>query len=316
MAGRPVLALTGPSVFGLRLVTLALYAVFALLAWRLTLRLTGDRWFALLVAVLLAFGSDRIVKNQLIAGGGYPEMNAAGVALAVLAYDLAAGRPGRRLARWAAWGLLAGLMIWVDPLVLPYVAATGAVLVAFRRHELRGRAGALLGVAALVGAAPLLVNSLLTGRNPLTAVFAAAGAPASPPAGRSDCTAACWSALHSAWASARRATAPRGSSGGRSRCPCCSSSARSRPGVRCGPRPPPPEGRGTPPPILLPPEVRGTSIPFPPCRPPPFKFPAGGRGTPPPGGCRTAPPGRARGWPPRCGSPCWRPRRPPSPRTR
>ncbi|WP_328851969.1 glycosyltransferase family 39 protein [Micromonospora globbae] len=176
----PVLALTGPSVFGLRLVTLALYAVFALLAWRLTLRLTGDRWFALLVAVLLAFGSDRIVKNQLIAGGGYPEMNAAGVALAVLAYDLAAGRPGRRLARWAAWGLLAGLMIWVDPLVLPYVAATGAVLVAFRRHELRGRAGALLGVAALVGAAPLLVNSLLTGRNPLTAVFAAAGGAGEP----------------------------------------------------------------------------------------------------------------------------------------
>ncbi|MFD0788373.1 hypothetical protein ACFQZ8_31045, partial [Micromonospora azadirachtae] len=124
----PVLAVTGPSVFGLRIVTVALYALFVLLAWRLTLRLTGDRWFALLLVALLAFGSDRIVKNQLIAGGGYPEMNPAGVALALLTYDLCTGRSGHRLPRWAAWGLLAGLMLWVDPLVLPYVAGPGAVL--------------------------------------------------------------------------------------------------------------------------------------------------------------------------------------------
>ncbi|MET8199118.1 hypothetical protein [Micromonospora taraxaci] len=173
----PVFALAGgPSLVGLRLPTLALYAVFLLLAWRLTLRLTGDRWFGLLVVALLALGSDRIVKNQLIAGGGYPEMNAAGVALAVLAVDLATGRPGRRLARWAAWGFLSGLMLWVDPLVLPYVVATGALLVGFRRRELRGAAGALLGAAAVLGAAPLLLHSLLNGRNPLHAVLAASGA--------------------------------------------------------------------------------------------------------------------------------------------
>ncbi|MFF5178289.1 hypothetical protein ACFY2Q_09730 [Micromonospora sp. NPDC000316] len=176
----PVFALAGgPSLFGLRLPTLALYAVFLLLAWRLTLRLTGDRWFGLLVVALLALGSDRIVKNQLIAGGGYPEMNAAGVTLALLAVDLAAGRPGWRLPRWAAWGFLAGLMVWVDPLVMPYVLATGAVLVGFRHRELRGRAGALLGSAAVLGAAPLLLHSLLTGRNPLHAVLAAGGADAS-----------------------------------------------------------------------------------------------------------------------------------------
>ncbi|WP_434971546.1 hypothetical protein [Micromonospora peucetia] len=171
----PVFALAGPSTLALRLPTLALYAVFVVLAWRLTLRLTGDRWFALLVVALLALGSDRVVKNQLIAGGGYPEMNAAGVALAVLAYDLAAGRPGRRLPRWTAWGFLAGLMLWVDPLVLPYVAATGAVLLAYRWRELYGRAGVLLGAAALVGAGPLLVHSLATGRDPLGAVLAASG---------------------------------------------------------------------------------------------------------------------------------------------
>ncbi|MET7672482.1 hypothetical protein [Micromonospora luteifusca] len=176
----PVFALAGgPSLLGLRLPTLALYVLFLLLAWRLTLRLTGDRWFGLLMVALLALGSDRIIKNQLIAGGGYPEMNAAGMALAVLAVDLASGRPGWRLARWAVWGFLAGLMVWVDPLVLPYVVAIGAVLVGFYRRELRGAAGALLGAAAVLGAAPLLLHSLLTGRNPLNAVLAASGANAS-----------------------------------------------------------------------------------------------------------------------------------------
>ncbi|MFI7574073.1 hypothetical protein [Micromonospora sp. NPDC049497] len=171
----PVFALAGPSTVGLRLPTLALYAIFLMLAWRLALRLTADRWFGLLVVVVLALGSDRVVKNQLIAGGGYPEMNAAGMALAVLAYDLATGRPGRRLPRWLGWGLLAGLLLWVDPLVLPYVAGIGAVLVAYRWRELRGRAGALLGLGALVGAAPLLGDALAAGRNPLDAVLAAAG---------------------------------------------------------------------------------------------------------------------------------------------
>ncbi|RKN50907.1 hypothetical protein [Micromonospora endolithica] len=171
----PVFALAGPSTFALRVPTLALYAVFLLLAWRLTLRLTADRWFALLVVVVLALGADREVKNQLIAGGGYPEMNAAGVALAVLGYDLAAGRPGRRGPRWAGWGLLAGLLLWVDPLVLPYVAGLALVLVVLRWRELRGQAGALLGLGALVGAAPLLVDSIVAGRSPLDAVLAAAG---------------------------------------------------------------------------------------------------------------------------------------------
>ncbi|MGC4864150.1 hypothetical protein ACLQ3B_01790 [Micromonospora sp. DT53] len=186
----PVFAVAGgPSLLGLRLPTLALYALFLLLTWRLTLRLTGDRWFGLLVVALLALGSDRVVKNQLIAGGGYPEMNAAAAALALLAVDLAssrperpsagAGRPGWRLARWATWGFLAGLMLWVDPLVLPYVAAVGAVLVGFCRRELWGAAGALLGAAVVLGATPLLLHSLLTGRNPLHAVLAASGANAS-----------------------------------------------------------------------------------------------------------------------------------------
>nr|WP_258544801.1 hypothetical protein [Micromonospora provocatoris] len=125
----------------LRLPTLALYALFLLLSWRLTRRLGGDRWYALLVVAVLALGADRVVKNQLIAGGGYPELNPAGAALALLTVGLCVTGPGARLPRWAAWGLVSGVLLWVDPLILPYVLTLGALLVARRRRELAGRAG-------------------------------------------------------------------------------------------------------------------------------------------------------------------------------
>ncbi|WFE31414.1 DUF423 domain-containing protein [Micromonospora sp. WMMD975] len=171
----PLIAVTGPSVLALRLPTLALYALFLLLSWRLTRRLGGDRWYALLVVAVLALGADRVVKNQLIAGGGYPELNPAGAALSLLTVGLCTGGPGARLPRWAAWGLVAGVLLWVDPLILPYVLTLGALLVAWRRRELAGRAGAVLAGALLLGMAPMVLDNLRHGRNPLTAVLAASG---------------------------------------------------------------------------------------------------------------------------------------------
>ncbi|MDW3847680.1 DUF423 domain-containing protein [Micromonospora sp. BRA006-A] len=171
----PLVALAGPSVLVLRVPTLALYALFLLLSWRLTRRLGGDRWYALLVVAVLALGADRVVKNQLIAGGGYPELNPAGAALALLTVGLCVTGPGARLPRWAAWGLVSGVLLWVDPLILPYVLMLGALLVARRWRELAGRAGVVLTGALLLGAAPMLVDSLRHGRNPVAAVLAAGG---------------------------------------------------------------------------------------------------------------------------------------------
>ncbi|WP_225853600.1 DUF423 domain-containing protein [Micromonospora sp. AMSO31t] len=187
----PLVALAGPSVLALRLPTLALYALFLALSWRLTRRLGGDRWYALLVVAVLALGADRVVKNQLIAGGGYPELNPAAAALALLTVGLcaaspgvrpplraAASRPAVRLSGWGAWGLVSGLLLWVDPLILPFVLALGAVLVGRRGRELVGRAGAALAGGLLLGAAPMLLDSLRHGRDPLAAVLAASGADA------------------------------------------------------------------------------------------------------------------------------------------
>lgn len=149
----PLLAFTGPSVLAMRLPNLLFYAAFLVLMWHLTRRLYTP-WLATFTVALLALGSYRMLQNQLIAGGGYPEIAPAGALLVLLAINLAA-RP--RTAGFAIWGFVAGLMLWDDWLIMPYVAAAGALLLVPDRRTLRGRPGLALGLGMLVGAGPLIV---------------------------------------------------------------------------------------------------------------------------------------------------------------
>ncbi|MFK3980129.1 ArnT family glycosyltransferase [Micromonospora sp. NPDC050397] len=157
----PLFALFGPSVLALRLPNLALYAVFLLLVWRLTRRLYSP-WLATATVGLLALGSDRVLKNQLIAGGGYPEMNPAGTLLVLLAVNLGLGvtTGRRRLLAYAGFGLVGGLTLWDDWLVLPYVGAAGLLLLLANWRELRGRAGWALGGGLLAGLVPIVAHNL------------------------------------------------------------------------------------------------------------------------------------------------------------
>lgn len=162
----PLFAIFGSSVLALRLPNLLLYIAFLALMWRLTRRLYTP-WLATAAVGLLALGSDRILKNQLIAGGGYPEMNPAGALLMLLAVNLGYGVARRRALAYAGFGLVAGLTLWDDWLVLPYVAAAGLVLLAavLRRRsrpvpdcgwaELTGRPCRAFGIGLLVGLVPI-----------------------------------------------------------------------------------------------------------------------------------------------------------------
>lgn len=154
----PLFLVAAPSVLLLRLTTLAMYAAFMVTMFFLTRRLYSP-WFAVAVVGLLALGSDRVLKDQLIAGGGYPEINALAAALLLAAVRFAAAAP-RRWWPYALWGLGAGLALWADFLVAPYLAAAGGVLLVFRRRELWGRAGAALAAGALLGVAPLVAHDL------------------------------------------------------------------------------------------------------------------------------------------------------------
>ncbi|GAB3153681.1 hypothetical protein GCM10027290_46940 [Micromonospora sonneratiae] len=156
----PLFAVFGPSTFALRLPNLLLYAAFLVLIWQLTRRLYTP-WLAAFTVGLLALGSDRILKNELIAGGGYPEMNPAGALLLLLAVNLGLGVVRRRWLAYAGWGLVAGLTLWDDWLVLPYVGAAGLVLLlATGWRAVRGRDGLALGVGLLIGLVPIVVHNL------------------------------------------------------------------------------------------------------------------------------------------------------------
>lgn len=157
----PLFALFGPSVLALRIPTLALYAGFLVLTYLLTRRLFSP-WWAVAAVGFFALGSDRLVRNQLMAGGGYPEINALGVSLILLAVLIVwPGRfPTRRWIAFGGWGLLAGITLWDDWLVGPYLAAAGVLLVVFCWRDLLRLPGLTMLVGVLVGAAPLIIHDL------------------------------------------------------------------------------------------------------------------------------------------------------------
>ncbi|MCX4473401.1 hypothetical protein OOK41_24365 [Micromonospora sp. NBC_01655] len=155
----PLVAVAGPSWPVLRLPVLALWAVFVWLMYRLTRRICAP-WHAVLVVGLLALGPERVLRDQLMAVGGRPEVKPAVVLILLVAVGLADGRVrARRLAVGAA-GLVAGLAVWSDWLIVPYLAVAGLLLVWVLRRELFGWSGALLAAGFAVGTAPLIVDNL------------------------------------------------------------------------------------------------------------------------------------------------------------
>lgn len=156
----PLVALAGPSWPVLRLPMLVLYAVFLYLIHRLSRRI-GSPWFATLVVGLLALGPERVVRDQLTVVGGRPEVKPAVLLMLLIAVGLAAGTIRRRRLAVGLFGLLAGLALWSDWLIVPYLAVAGLLLVYAARRELLGWAGALLLAGFAVGVAPMIRDNLV-----------------------------------------------------------------------------------------------------------------------------------------------------------
>jgi len=155
----PLFALFTPSWPLLRLPLLALHAVFVYLSYRLTRRLYSP-WLATATVGLLALGSERVVRDQITTVGGRPEIKPAVLGLLLIA--LALGQHSTRHRWWgfALFGLLAGLCVWDDWLVLPYLIAAVGLLLAGTWRDLLGRAGPLVVGGFLVGVTPLIVDNL------------------------------------------------------------------------------------------------------------------------------------------------------------
>jgi 4-amino-4-deoxy-L-arabinose transferase-like glycosyltransferase len=155
----PWIALFGPTSFALHLAPL-----LAGLGFLTTVYALGEQLFSrrvgLVSAGLLAVGPPFFVVLSLRALGGYPETLLFGNLLLLLA--LRGRQPARQGLRDAAlFGLIGGLALWTNLLVIPYLLAAGAIFWWQRRTDLRGRNGVALTLGLLVGAAPALVYNLL-----------------------------------------------------------------------------------------------------------------------------------------------------------
>ncbi|MEH1101434.1 hypothetical protein [Micromonospora sp. CPCC 205561] len=156
----PLIAVAGPSWPLLRLPMLLLYALFLWLIHRLTRRI-GSPWFATGVVALLALGGERVVRDQLTVVGGRPEVKAAVLLMLLVAVGLARGTVRHRRLAVGLFGLLAGVSVWSDWLILPYLVVVALVLLWVLRRELVGAAGALLLAGFAVGIAPMLRDNLV-----------------------------------------------------------------------------------------------------------------------------------------------------------
>jgi hypothetical protein len=155
----PLLAVGGPSVLLLRLPLILLYVGFLVAMYRLVAAAYSP-WFAVLVVGVLSLGSDRVLKDQLIAHGGTAEVKPAAAVLLLLAYALSVGWRRNRGWGFFVWGLVAGLCLWEHLVIVPYVLVAAGVLVVCQGREVVGRMGAYLFAGLVVGAAPLLAYNL------------------------------------------------------------------------------------------------------------------------------------------------------------
>jgi hypothetical protein len=171
----PFVAALGPTVVALRIPLLLLYAAFLVLMYALVRRVFSPG-LAVATIGLLALGSDRVVRDDTFANGGYAESAPMIAGLLLLTYLLVT----RAVTRWYAylgWGVLFGLIVWNHWLGLPYLLGAALLLGAARVLTRRTVLLAFGGVVA--GAAPLIWDNLTSPwSNNSFSTFLALGRPA------------------------------------------------------------------------------------------------------------------------------------------
>jgi hypothetical protein len=179
----------GVSQFALKCGLIALFAAFMIVMYRL-LSLLFSRGWALVGLALIALGSDNMLYHELEAWGGYLETIFFGAATIAIAVWLIRTAGQDSLRRWrvlgfGVWGLAAGLGIWSDPLVTPFVALTALLLAVTCWRDARGLRGAVAALTLLIGISPWIIY-VASSRSPQAATSFLAHARTPQPAAVSD----------------------------------------------------------------------------------------------------------------------------------
>ncbi|MEV0938827.1 hypothetical protein AB0I90_00385 [Micromonospora wenchangensis] len=174
----PLVQLFGAHWWVIRVPALVMYALFLLALYQLTKTLYTP-WFATFAVTIMAFGSDRVVKDQVLGVGGYSDVATATAAL-MAASALLALRRARGPGIYFGWGLLAGYVVWTHWLALPYVA-TAVFLAGWAGREVLTKGRLLLAATGFaLGVAPLIWDNLRPGNPDSLSVLLSVSGTAEP----------------------------------------------------------------------------------------------------------------------------------------
>jgi hypothetical protein len=158
----------GSSLFVLRLGLLPFFALFLVCMYGLTCLLQTKR-FAIFIALLFSVGASSIVFLQIRAVGEYPETEFFAAAICLIVVWLALSLPPDaslkrldffRIGVYGVLGLIIGLAMWVDLLILPFVCMGILFLLLFCRRELLACSGLILLLGIIVGLLPLIMYNV------------------------------------------------------------------------------------------------------------------------------------------------------------
>jgi len=164
----PLFYIFGPSTFTLRLGLLPFFPLFLICMYYLT-RLLFTHRMAVFIVILFCFGSDEIISRQVKAVGEYPELLFFAAFISFVAVWLALSSSTvdqrKRTTPWRIFvygilGLVAGIAVWVDFLIFPFLGTAIVLLLLFCRREVLSWAGLSFLAGLLIGLFPLLIYNV------------------------------------------------------------------------------------------------------------------------------------------------------------
>ncbi|WP_201365003.1 hypothetical protein [Dictyobacter formicarum] len=175
----------GSSSFSLRLGLVLLFTLFLVCLYILTARLYTKR-FALFVLLLLSLGTNAVFSRQLNAIGGYIEILLCGTLSFLLALLLSlstaspTSSPIWRRIGYTVWGIVVGVGIWSDLLILPAIMCSALVLICFCWEDLKRGNFFLVLLGLIIGTFPLIIYNVtaIPGQDSWSVLVSMQGAPA------------------------------------------------------------------------------------------------------------------------------------------
>ncbi len=156
--GTAMFSVFGVSVWSVRMGMLLYYALFLVCMYIITSKIFSKS-FALITLVILGLGTEFLYVYQLFPG--YPSLPFLSSLLFLLSYQLISTECHLiwNILLFLFWGIVAGLLLWVDLIALPYIIVAGLLLVLWRwKALLKWSWIVLLGV--MIGAWPLIHYNL------------------------------------------------------------------------------------------------------------------------------------------------------------